>query len=352
MDQASPYSDLPARAFWRTGVAARAPLDPGDLYRPRFRLGKGTRVMTAGSCFAQHVGAALRDAGVQVIDTETVPKVVADAAARRYGYRLYSARYGNIYTARHLLQLLREATEDHAPALPVWQRGERFFDAQRPAVEPDGLASADEVMAHRRAHLGCVTRALRQAEVFVFTFGLTEAWEHRESGTVYPTAPGTIAGAYDPDIFGFRNFNVGEVLADFQAVRELLRRINPQMRFLLTVSPVPLTATASGAHVEAATSYSKATLRAACGVLYDTFEDVDYVPSYEVITSLNSRGAYFDANQRSVTPQGVAAAMGMFLGAHGFAARPAALSEAPVALPEGQPSDAICEDLLLEAFAS
>lgn len=342
---AHPYSDLPARAYWRSGVAAREALDPGDLYRPRFPVTREMRVATAGSCFAQHIGRTLRGAGFPMIDAEALPGAVPDAVAHRFGYRLFSARYGNIYTARQLAQLWDEAEGRTHPALPVWQRGGRFFDAQRPGVEPDGLESAALVRWHRERHLGRVSFAFRRADLFVFTFGLTEAWLHAESGTVYPTAPGVVAGEHDPEVFTFHNFDAMEVLADFERLRGALKAVNPGVRFLVTVSPVPLTATATDAHVEVATCYSKSVLRAVCGMLTARHADVDYFPSFELITSQNARGAYFEANRRSVSPAGVEAAMGLFLRAHGIGRATPARRAAPPA------DDPVCEDVLLEAFA-
>ncbi|MEM7525278.1 MAG: GSCFA family protein, partial [Pseudomonadota bacterium] len=63
MSERHPYEDLPARAFWRSAVAGRAPGDLAALYRPRFPISSETRIFTAGSCFAQHVGRALQGAG-------------------------------------------------------------------------------------------------------------------------------------------------------------------------------------------------------------------------------------------------------------------------------------------------
>lgn len=349
-----PYNGLPEKAYWRTGVAARSPLDPGDLFQPRFPITRKMRVLTAGSCFAQHVGRALNKAGLPVIDTEPLPPTVPDSIAHRFGFRLFSARYGNIYTARQLAQLFDEANGLAEPALPVWRRGDRFFDAQRPTVEPDGLESEAQVRRHRDTHLARVRLAASRADLVVFTFGLTEAWLHTASGTVYPTAPGVVAGAFDPDVFTFHNFDVTEVLADFERFRAAMQRINPEMKFLVTVSPVPLTATASGGHVEVATCYSKSVLRAVCGMLCARHADVDYFPSFELITSLNNRGAYFEANQRSVTATGVATAMGLFLRAHDIPPIAPEPARAPVqrpAAPRPAPAEEICEDALLEAFA-
>ncbi|EEW26335.1 GSCFA domain-containing protein [Rhodobacter ferrooxidans] len=340
---ASPYENLPARSYWRSGVAERAPLDPGALYTPRFAVTPRMQVATAGSCFAQHIGRSLRQAGLRVIDAEPLPATVPEALAHDHGYGLYSARYGNIYTAAQLLQLWREAEGTHIPQDRVWQRDGRFFDAQRPGVDPRGHASAEAVLRHRAHHLTRVQAAFRAADLLVFTFGLTEAWVHTASGTVFPTAPGTIAGTHDPALYSFRNFNALEVLRDFESFLKALRKVNRRVKLVITVSPVPLTATASGQHVEVATCYSKSVLRAVCGMLVQRHPEIDYFPSYELITSQNSRGAYFEANQRSVSELGVAAAMELFLNGHGLH---------PTAAQAADPGeDPRCEDALLEAFA-
>ena len=41
---ASPYLGLDPRAYWRSGVAERDPLDPGDIYRPRFSVTRNMRI--------------------------------------------------------------------------------------------------------------------------------------------------------------------------------------------------------------------------------------------------------------------------------------------------------------------
>ena len=247
-----------------------------------------------------------------------------------------------------LLQMLREASGQITPALPVWEKAGRYFDAQRPSVEPNGLESEELVMRHRESHLACVRRVFAQADLLVFTFGLTEAWVHSETGTVYPTAPGTIAGNYDPAVFSFKNYECHEVVRDFELIRARLKKANPSLRFLLTVSPVPLAATASGHHVEVASTYSKAVLRAACGALQQRHADIDYFPSFELITSQNTRGVYYEPDQRNVSPIGVDAAMGLFLSAHRIS------SEKPVsnspAGPETMQQGLVCEEALLEAF--
>jgi hypothetical protein len=346
----SPYENLPDRAFWRTGVGNRAPMDPGDLYRPKFAILRTTKIATAGSCFAQHVGRALKESGFSILDAEPAPPGIPARTAEKFGYGIYSARYGNIYTVRSFLQLLREATGQFTPAEPAWEKGGRFFDSQRPSVEPTGLESTDEIAHHRYEHLRAVHHLISSADLFVFTMGLTETWVHKSSGTAYPTAPGTIAGNFDPDRYSFLNLDAFEVFEDFLKARDEIHSVNPSCRFLLTVSPVPLTATASDQHVEVATAYSKAVLRSVCGMLYQRYDDIDYFPSYEIITSANNRGVYFETNKRSVSSVGVKTAMGLFLGAHGISNQPN-VAPSTVKTAQEKAEDVQCEDSLLEVFA-
>lgn len=310
----SPYAARPPRSFWRTGVADVDGMVLPELYRAKFPIDRSMPIATAGSCFAQHIGRAMRTRGFNVLDAEPAPPGLDDAAAQAFGYRIYSARYANIYTVRQFVQIVEEALGRFTPAEQVWEKAGRFYDAMRPSVEPEGLSSPELVLQHRAHHLAAVRQVLAEASVLVFTMGLTEAWVDRETGCVYPTAPGTIAGQFDPDRHVFKNFDYPEILEDFTRLRALLKEINPGLRMLVTVSPVPLTATAGDEHVLAATTYSKSVLRAVAGKVAREYDDVDYFPSYEVITSAKARGRFFSDNLRSVEPIGVATVMATFFG--------------------------------------
>jgi hypothetical protein len=347
------YDGRPAQSFWKTGVCEQDLQNAHGLYRKKFAITPETRIATAGSCFAQHIGTHLKANGFNVLDKEQAPVLMLPKTAQKFGYGLYSARYGNVYTARQFNQLLREAYGQFEPSDVVWTKGDRYFDALRPGVEPEGLDSPEEVKAHRRDHLKHVKAAFDDADLVIFTFGLTETFIHRESGTVFPTAPGTIAGAYDADRYEFHNLTFSEVYADFVQTREMLKKSRPDLKFLVTVSPVPLTATATDRHVLPATIYSKSVLRAVAGQLSNEFEDVDYFPSYEIIATPFSRQLLYDANLRTVLPQGVEMVMRVFFrehGTHPVADKPAA---GKLAQPRAQRSgqDVICEEMLLEAFA-
>lgn len=348
----SPYTGLPPRAFWRTGVSEQNPLAITDLYRRKYEIGFSEKIVTAGSCFAQHIAKHFTAHGYRVVNAEPAPEGLNAETAKRFGYGVYSARYGNIYTTRQLLQLTLESLGAATPQHIVWEKNGRYYDALRPSVEPEGLDSPEEVLLHRKGHLTVVRRMLRSMDLFVFTFGLTEAWVDKRDGTVFPTAPGTIAGTFDPDIFEFKNFTVAEVMDDFLRFRQLVLKGNPKAKFLVTVSPVPLTATAGNEHVLAATMYSKSVLRAVAGELAQRFEDVDYFPSYEIIASHFSRGFFYENNLRTVHHAGVENVMRIFFEAHGVAPKQDAAipKQGNKATPAANQDDVVCEEMLMEAF--
>lgn len=351
-----PYSNLPRSAFWQTAVATVSPFEPEQLYRPKWPIEKGMKIATGGSCFAQHITRLLRTLDFGILDTEPPTVGLPEAEAQRYGYRLFSARYGNIYTVHQLLGITREAFTGLRPVEGVWALGNRFIDAMRPAVEPEGVGSPEEVQLHRAYHLAKVRQLFLSMDLFVFTLGLTEAWTHADDATTYPLCPGTQGGVFDGRRYIFRNYTFNEILEAFCEFRSILMhyRGGRPLRFLLTVSPVPLTATASGDHVLAATTYSKSVLRAVAGELAQSDEAIDYFPSYEIITNQAARAIFYDHNLRSVRQAGVHTVMKTFLEAHAIVpspsvTEPTARPEPPAGLTDAEES-VRCEEVLLGAF--
>ncbi|KPA21854.1 GSCFA family protein [Shimia sp. SK013] len=347
----SPYEDVPSRGYWRSGVAEQDPLAMEGLYRRKFKITRHDAIATAGSCFAQHIARHLKARKFNVSQYEPAPRGMSVELAKKYGFGIYTCRYGNIYTTAQMLQLAREAFGVAEPADRVWEREGRFFDAQRPNVEPNGFETPEQVLRARAGHLAAVKQMLLEMDVFVFTFGLTETWAHKDSGTVFPTAPGTIAGSFDAKVYEFQNHRHGRVLGDFVKLKRLLRRERDKpLKTIVTVSPVPLTATASGQHALAASTYSKSVLRGVAGELFETYRDVDYFPSYELITAPATRGMFFEPNLRSVTETGVNTAMGAFLAQHDPKGGKANVIRKTANVPQSDKNDVVCEEVLLEAF--
>lgn len=308
----NPYSDLPDHQFWRRSIAQVEAHRVDPMVAPRFRLAATDRIAAAGSCFAQHIARRLIEIGHGFHVTEAGDHLPADER-RRHGYGIYSARFGNIYTTTQLHQLFEECLGRRAPAETHLARPDgRLVDPWRQQVEPDGFATLDELGADRARHLDAVRRMMVEADVFVFTLGLTEAWRSRIDDSVYSAAPGVVAGAFDPALHEFVNFDVDAVRDGLFAALDLLREVNPGIRVVLTVSPVPLVATYEPRSVLVSTTYSKAVLRVAADAAIREYDWVDYFPSYEIITGSFSGGLYYEDDRREVNRLGVAHAMRCF----------------------------------------
>ena len=165
---------------------------------------------------------------------------------------------------------------------------------------------------------------------------------------MYPLCPGVAAGRFDPDRHALLAFTPDEVAADLRAFAASVREVNPRMRMIVTVSPVPLAATARPQHVLAATTLAKAVLRVAAeqaAALPGTY----YFPAYEIVQAGGLD--YFAADRRSVTEEGVRRVMALFF-AHLMEAPPM-----PAAVPAADDTlaasrrvvDALCDEQRLDA---
>lgn len=308
----NPYKGLPDWSWWSKAVAETPASEVDPVISTKFAIARHDKVATAGSCFAQHIAKRLAAAGFNYYVAEQAPAGCADPAAEDYG--VFSARFGNIYTVRQLVQLVGRAYGTFEPAIDSWELPDgSFVDPFRPRIGTTAFGSLEQLRASRETHLAAVREMVETADVFVFTLGLTEAWHSANDGAVVPLAPGVLKarvpdGAYQP-----KNFSVGEVIDDLEQIVALLRGKNPKLRIILTVSPVPLIATFENEHVLVATTYSKSVLRAAAGEVADANRRIDYFPSYEIITGSFNRGRYFADDLREVRPEGVDHVMRCFL---------------------------------------
>lgn len=348
----NPYRNLPSSAFWKTAVSEKSFFDISDLYAKRYEIGLGDRIVTAGSCFAQHIARKLRERGYNYCDYEKAPLFFPVSKFRDYNYGVYSARYCNIYTTRQLLQTIERALGERSHEDRVWQKGNGFVDPFRPIVEPKPYRTAEEMLAARESHYRAVRRVISECDIFVFTLGLTEGWVDNQTGDVFPMCPGTQGGQFDPDRHAFVNFGFVDVYGDLLQAMERLRSINNNLKFLFTVSPVPLTATASGQHVLPATVYSKSVLRSVAGEMYKQFDYVDYFPSYEIVSSHPFGGFAFEPNKREVNSKGVDFVMQHFFAQHTLSGTDERSGQqSPSAIDTGEGAETVCEEMLLEQEA-
>jgi hypothetical protein len=310
-----PYKSLPEKAFWRRSVAQTeaSSVDPVGTFA--LSLNPDTKVATAGSCFAQNISRHLKSSGFNHFVAEPGHPLVPPDVREAHNYGLYSCRYGNIYTARQLRQVFDRAYGRFTPSDDLWLTdGGAVIDPFRPTIQPGGFVSEEEMRADRAQHLAAVRTMFKEVDVFVFTLGLTECWRSKIDGAVYPICPGVEGGQFDAGKYEFYNQPVGDVVEDLLAFFDGLTKSNRAASAVLTVSPVPLVATAEpGEHVLSATTYSKSVLRVAAEEVARQRKQVQYFPSYEIITGNFNRGAYYASDLRNVVEAGVSHVMDVFM---------------------------------------
>jgi len=309
----NPYSSLPDHRFWRKAVAGLPPFALDPIVETPFKISLRDRVATGGSCFAQEIAHRLQQSGFCYYLAEEPPAGMSAQEAERRNYSMYSCRYGNLYTTTQLLQLVQRAYGEFAPDLDSWTDADgRFVDPFRPRIEPEGYATVEEMRADRARHLAAVRKMVETMDVFVFTFGLTECWRHKPDGAVLQLAPGVAGGDYDPERYEFWNMTVGEVVRDFLAAVDLICARNPDVRMILSVSPVSIIATGEDRHVLVSNSASKAILRAAADEVVRARRNIAYFPSYDLVTAAPNAARFYGDDTRRINSFGIDRTMRMF----------------------------------------
>src|SRR5207247_912654 len=138
-------------------------------------------------CFAANIVSYLERAGFTYLRTERRNPAFADVESERLGYDNFSAAYGNIYTARQLLQLLNRCLGNFRPIEDRWRSPEEIIDPFRPGLRYNAM-SPREFDVLTAQHLRRTLEVFRQAQVFVFTLCLTEAWVSRVLGVAHVRA--------------------------------------------------------------------------------------------------------------------------------------------------------------------
>lgn len=331
-----PYSNLPDTRFWSSGVTSPVNAHTRLTIEPLINsLSKGDKVSSGGSCFAQYIGKELTSRNYNYIRSQ-----LSDDRVESFGL-------GNIYTIAQMKQWLEYSlkTRDWAEE-SLFRKDNQWYDyllPHRPAATRRNV-----LVKHRKAIRDEILAHLADTNVLIFTIGLTESWRN-SADDIYPTCPGTVIGNFDESKHFFHNCTYEDICSDLKTVENLLTEINPTIRVVYTVSPVPLTATASDDHVLMATTYSKSIIRAALGHHCKHSERASYFPSYELINHHTETDWRFSKNLRSVSELGVNYVM-----KHAFSNENATdnyTHKFDTSYTHDDHQEAICEEELLDTYS-
>lgn len=277
-----PYSGIASYRSWQSP-------DKIDFLLPQpKRLGivsRSDKIASAGSCFAQNIARYLSSKNFNYNVCETAPIFFNEAQAADWGYGQFSCRFGNIYTVLQLEQLLERALGGRKVVDQFCQSEDgKWFDLLRPRINRYGFDTLEIAEMDTQDHLDFVVEMFRTSSIFVFTYGLVEYWYDEQDGTVFPTAPGCGHGKFDPSRHKSAVMSVADIVRSTKAAMNMIRKINPNIKVIVTISPVPLLATHRDMNIVQASVHSKSLLRVAIEECLPLFEQFYYFPSYEIVT--------------------------------------------------------------------
>ena len=214
------------------------------------QLARTARVLTMGSCFADSIGARL----------------VANKVEARVN------PFGTVFQPLALARLLRAAAGEEVD----WQRHLVEARGRWQTYDLHGSIGADspvELLQYIQEAVRQTGDFLRTADVVMLTLGTAWAYRLRETGELVSNCHKQPA-----DLFVRELLTPDEIINALAETHAYLRRINPDLRFVLTVSPVR--------HLKDTlqlNSVSKSVLRLATHIVSDLLPGVAYFPAYELL---------------------------------------------------------------------
>jgi hypothetical protein len=279
-------------------------------------LNSQDRIFTMGSCFAVEIRKALTERGYDTYpkydeiefdpQTQMLAKLPERDNVNHYNTFVIMQEFelaleGNYYDLKDLVDL--GGTDSSGSSRKVM----RFQDPYRKML----FSTTETGIVDLSGRVtDCIRSAIREADVYVITLGLTEVWRNERNGLYVNQAPKSPGKDF---VFVASTFQ--QNYDNLARVCSLVAKHFPNKRIVLTVSPVPLTKTFTTDDVVVANTLSKSTLRAVAGQIAKDFSNATYWPSYEIALARD----LFEEDGRHVRQEGIKLIVEQFQKVHAAA---------------------------------
>ena len=287
--------------YIKTGVAEASKT-------PRIR--KKDKILAMGSCFAVEIRKALIANSHNLLPKDPPG---------------FMENFGRWYTPRSIEQeVLLAFGEISRDDRDLWRTKDNkiWQDPYRKFVFAE---SKDEIRKKIKSHDKIMKNAFLNADTFIFTMGLTEAWSSKDSGMAFCIEPisrkdiKTNKNKITPlDVNNiihnaeFTRMNYTMCLKSMDNIAKTIKKHRPNANIVMTTSPVPLKKTyRKDVDVSVANCESKSMIRAAMAEAVCRNDNVFYFPSYETVTFLGKEA--FRPDRRHVLSSVVETIMKKFL---------------------------------------
>lgn len=207
-------------------------------------------IVTCGSCFSDAIGQRLQ----------------------KYKINTLVNPFGNIYNPLSIHKTLLYAIQGILPDEQTYLQNQGIwlnyhFHSEFSATDKNELA------ARIKESINVTHTFLKNARWLIITYGTSWVYEDIHSASV-------VANCHKMPSGNFRKFLLTQkkIIESFSELYNSLKTFNPDVRIIVTVSPVR--------HIKDTlelNSVSKSILRLSCHTLTETFDGVEYFPSYETM---------------------------------------------------------------------
>ena len=268
-------------------------------FKPSFTFSKSDRIMTIGSCFAREMEHRLANLGVDlpmkavsVPPEERVTKTENDLLSK--------------FTVQSMENELAwiSGSAPPPPEKLFLEVGEGLW--HDPQLVHNLHPASLERVTERRAMVQSAFAELSSCRLVILTLGLAEAWFDHETGLYLNTAPPPPALNRNRERYSLDVLSYEDILESLERIYAILKaRGHPDFKVLITVSPVPFKSTFTGEDAITANTYSKSVQRAALQAFVARHDNVDYFPSYEIVT-MSDRQLVYERDNLHVSNSAVA----------------------------------------------
>ena len=277
-------------------------------------LDKTTPIASAGSCFAFEIAYELQRKGFSYLVCEKghQPEVGVheDDHDPNRKFEKFSASYGILFNTASFKQLAERAfgLKEFSKLLIEFKNETHQFYMD-PYRENVYFKDPQSFEKNYDAHTNAIKNVFLNAKVFVMTIGLNEAWEYLPDKAYISRNP---SSQKLKSFLKQKVFSLQENINNLQSFIDIVKSHNPHIEFIISLSPVPLIATfqSDTQHVIAANAHSKAMLRVAIQEIVNANQNVHYLPSYEMVTTVLPDP--WEADKRHVKRDAVQKIMTMF----------------------------------------
>ncbi len=214
------------------------------------KVGLKDRFLTIGSCFADVVGGYLQ----------------------RYKVETCSNPFGTLYSPASIHKALSYSLLNQAPPEHTYLQNQDIhlnydFHSEFSALQKEVL---------QKRLIDCLQTThqfLKNADRLIITYGTAWVYERIDNHELVANCHKMPAKLFTKSLLTQK-----KIIESFDLLYQDLKKINPKIKIILTVSPVR--------HIKDTlelNGVSKSILRVACHTLKETYADVEYFPAYEIM---------------------------------------------------------------------